>query len=42
MSDQILTVLKSKLDSLSVFGYSVTDPETRLNALKEELQFYVL
>ena len=42
MSDQILTVLKSKLDSLSVYGHRITDPETRLNALKEELQFYVL
>jgi len=42
MSDQILTVLKSKLDGLSAYGYSIIDPETRLNALKEELQFYVL
>ncbi|MCK5060033.1 MAG: nucleotidyl transferase AbiEii/AbiGii toxin family protein [Candidatus Pacebacteria bacterium] len=42
MSDQILTVLKSNLDGLSAYGFSVTDPETRLNALKEELQFYVL
>lgn len=42
MSEQVLTVLKSKLDGLSAYGYSVTDPETRLNALKEELQFYVL
>ncbi len=42
MSDQILTVLKSKLDGLSSYGFSITDPETRLNALKEELQFYVL
>lgn len=42
MSDQILTVLKNKLDGLSTYGYSITDPETRLNALKEELQFYVL
>src|SRR3989338_1158795 len=42
MSDQILTVLKSKLDGLSAYGVSITDPETRLNALKEELQFYVL
>ncbi len=42
MSDQILTVLKSKLDGLSTYGFSITDPETRLNALKEELQFYVL
>ena len=42
MSDQILTVLKSKLDGLSTYGFSITDHETRLNALKEELQFYVL
>lgn len=42
MSDQILTVLRSKLDGLSTYGISITDPETRLNALKEELQFYVL
>ena len=39
MSDQILTVLKSKLDGLSTHGFSITDPETRLIALKEELQF---
>src|SRR3989344_5410417 len=42
MSDQILTILKNKLDGLSAYGVSITDPETRLNALKEELQFYVL
>ena len=42
MGDQILTVLKSKLDGLSTYGFSITDPETRLNTLKEELQFYVL
>lgn len=42
MSEQILTILKNKLDGLSVYGVSITDPETRLNALKEELQFYVL
>lgn len=42
MNNQILTNLKSKLDGLSVYGISITDPETRLNALKEELQFYVL
>ena len=42
MSEQIVTTLKSKLDGLSTYGYSITDPETRLNALKEELQFYVL
>lgn len=42
MNNQILIVLKSKLDGLSAYGYSITDSETRLNALKEELQFYVL
>ncbi len=42
MSEQILTILKNKLDGLSTYGVSITDPETRLNALKEELQFYVL
>lgn len=42
MSEQILAILKGKLDGLSVYGYSITDPETRLNTLKEELQFYVL
>lgn len=42
MNDQILTVLKNKLDGLSTYGFSITDSETRLNALKEELQFYVL
>lgn len=42
MSEQILTVLKSKLDGLSVHGFGIVDPTTRLIALKEELQFYVL
>lgn len=42
MSEQILTVLKNKLDDLSTHGLSITDPTTRLIALKEELQFYVL
>lgn len=42
MNNQILTNLKSKLDGLSTYGFSITDHETRLNALKEELQFYVL
>jgi hypothetical protein len=42
MSEQILAILKGKLDGLSTYGYSITDPETRLNTLKEELQFYVL
>ncbi len=42
MSEQISTILKRKLDGLSTYGFSITDPEIRLNALKEELQFYVL
>ena len=42
MSEQISTILKRKLDDLSTFGFPITDPEIRLNALKEELQFYVL
>lgn len=40
MSEQILMVLKRKLDELSSYGE--VDVETRRNALKEELQFYVL
>src|SRR3990172_8328523 len=40
MSEQILTILKRKLDDLAVYGG--IDAETRRNALKEELQFYVL
>jgi hypothetical protein len=40
MSEQILTILKRKFSELS--GYSNLDAETRRNALKEELQFYVL
>jgi len=40
MSEQITTVLKRKLDDLS--AYEGIDAETRRNALKEELQFYVL
>ena len=40
MSEQILAILKRKLDDLSAYGG--IDAETRLNALKEELQFYVL
>src|SRR3989338_3787462 len=40
MSEQILTILKRKLDDLASFGG--IDAETRRNALKEELQFYVL
>jgi predicted nucleotidyltransferase component of viral defense system len=40
MSEQISTILKRKLDDLST--YDGIDAETRRNALKEELQFYVL
>src|SRR3989338_6808547 len=40
MSEQILTILKRKLDDLSAYGG--INAETRRNALKEELQFYVL
>ncbi|MFZ2149668.1 MAG: nucleotidyl transferase AbiEii/AbiGii toxin family protein [Minisyncoccia bacterium] len=40
MSEQISTILKRKLDELGVYGG--IDAETRRNALKEELQFYVL
>jgi hypothetical protein len=40
MSEQISTILKRKLEDLSAYGE--IDAETRRNALKEELQFYVL
>ena len=40
MSEQIIAILKRKLDELT--GYGELDAETRRNALKEELQFYVL
>lgn len=40
MSDQISIILKRKLDDLGQYGS--LDAETRRNALKEELQFYVL
>ncbi|MCX6739086.1 MAG: nucleotidyl transferase AbiEii/AbiGii toxin family protein [Candidatus Parcubacteria bacterium] len=40
MSEQISTILKRKLDELGAYGG--IDAETRRNALKEELQFYVL
>lgn len=40
MSEQISTILKRKLDDLAAFGG--IDAETRRNALKEELQFYIL
>ncbi|MBI5733922.1 MAG: nucleotidyl transferase AbiEii/AbiGii toxin family protein [Candidatus Kerfeldbacteria bacterium] len=40
MSELILSILKRRLDDLAAFGG--LDAETRRNALKEELQFYVL
>lgn len=40
MSEQITTILKSKLEDLAT--YVGLDAETRRNALKEELQYYVL
>jgi len=40
MSEQILTTLKRKLEDISAYGE--VDAETKRNALKEELQFYVL
>jgi len=40
MSEQISTILKRKLDDLAAYGG--LDAETRRNAMKEELQFYVL
>lgn len=40
MSEQITTILKRKLEDLTTFGG--LDAETRRNALKEELQYYVL
>ena len=40
MSEQILAILKRKLDDLAPHGRM--DAETLRNALKEELQFYVL
>lgn len=40
MSKQISTILKRRLDDLAPYGG--LDAETRRNALKEELQFYVL
>ena len=40
MSEQILTILKRKLDDLTAYGE--LDAETRRNALKEELQLYIL
>ncbi|MEK7528365.1 MAG: nucleotidyl transferase AbiEii/AbiGii toxin family protein [Patescibacteria group bacterium] len=40
MSKQISAILKRKLDDISAYG--AVDAETCRNALKEELQFYVL
>ena len=40
MSEQIVTILKRKLEELSAYGG--LDAETRRNALKEELQYFVL
>lgn len=40
MSEQITTILKKKLEDLTTYGG--LDAETRRNALKEELQYYVL
>lgn len=40
MSEQIIITLKRKLESISEYGE--VDVETKRNALKEELQFYVL
>lgn len=40
MSEQITTILKRKLEDLASYGG--LDAETRRNALKEELQYYIL
>lgn len=40
MSEQIIIILKRKLGDLAVYGG--LDAETRRNALKEELQYYIL
>ncbi|MHB8173137.1 MAG: nucleotidyl transferase AbiEii/AbiGii toxin family protein, partial [Nitrospirota bacterium] len=40
MSEQLTIILKRKLDDLSAYG--ALDAETRRNALKEELQYYIL
>lgn len=40
MNEQILAILKRKLEDLSMYGE--VDAETKRNVLKEELQFYVL
>lgn len=40
MSEQIISILRNKLENFSKYGE--TNRETKRNALKEELQFYVL
>lgn len=40
MSKQITTILKKKLDEITIYGEP--NPETRYNLFKEELQFYIL
>lgn len=40
MSEQILTILKRRLDDLAPYGE--LDAETKRNALKEDLQYYIL
>jgi predicted nucleotidyltransferase component of viral defense system len=40
MSEQITTILKRKLEDLAAYGG--LDAETQRNALKEELQYYIL
>lgn len=40
MSELITTILKRKLEDIAVYGR--LDAETRVNALKEELQYYIL
>lgn len=40
MSKQITTILKKKLDEITIYGEP--NPETRYNSFKEELQFYIL
>ena len=40
MSEQIIAILKRKIEDLAAYGE--LDAETRRNAIKEELQFYIL
>src|SRR3989338_2795568 len=40
MSERLTSILKRKLEDLATYGG--LDAETRRNALKEELQYYVL